>query len=243
MSVLPFHRPDNEPTLIALAPEGYVRCDAYMGLLETIAWVGSRDTRLSAAAYWYLHEREDRRRDDSFPLWYLLWQDLADHYNARVKDAEAEVMAAGLEAVGRFQGGGFEVMAPLLWVDVQLAFDDVPDSIRPKDIRNNLGKPLWSHIRFKRGDVLKRWPDEAAPPAVGLAEPDVPPKATRAELQEWVRERIRADESQSAVCAAFKGAVPGKRVDLNREQVRDIYRAEFAALKGQAVRPGPRVID
>lgn len=242
MSVIQFPRSETDPTLIRLAPQAYVRRDPYMGLMEAIAWVGSRDKRFSDAAYWYLHEREDRRRDDSFPLWYLMNADLPAHYNASIKDAEAEVVTSGLPAFGRFQGGGFEAMDPLLWVDVQLAFDDVPDSIRPRDIRNNLGKPLWSHIRFKREDVLARWPESVAAEPVEAEAADPPATVSRSEFRSWIVDRIKADERLSAVEKVFRSAFPGKIVKFDRDTLRDMWREEYRALRGDEVRPGKRVM-
>lgn len=204
MNVVQFPRPVNEPRLIATAPQAYVRNDPWMGLTEAIAWVGSRDKRFSDAVYWQLHEREDRSRSDMAGLWFVMRDDLEERYGAVIAEAEAEVMASGLMAVGRFQGGGFEPMDALRWVDVQIALDDVPDAITPRDIRNNLGKPQWSHIRFKRDDVLALWPvpvpDEpkVAKPAhpSSLAEKDAP-------LLTEMRAAIEAGQASGPYAAAL----------------------------------------
>jgi hypothetical protein len=238
MNVVPFPLSDNEPELIQLAPKPFVRNDPWMGLTEAIAWIGSRDKRFSDAAYWWLHERDDRKRDDTFPLWFTMRADLGAYYGANINDAEAQVMASGLAAIGRYCGGAFQPMDQLLWVDVKLSFNDVPDSISPTDIRQCIGKPPWSHIRFKRDEVLRRWPSDTAP--IPEFEPELPPKVLRAEVRAWVRARIDGDERMASVASNYRTAFPGRRVDLNREQVREIYRNEFAEMRGASVRPGPR---
>ena len=78
--------------------------------------------------------------------------------------------------------------------------------------------------------------------AEATIEPELKPKATRAEMQAWIVERINAGDTLSQVERSFRSAIPGKAVKLNRDQVREMYHDEFVPLRGEIVRPGKRVI-
>lgn len=89
-----------------------------------------------------------------------------------------------------------------------------------------------------RAEVAARFPAEPIV-ANGIAESDPKPLpvVTRPELQAWVRERIQAGDTQDAICKGVHGAFEGKRIKLSRDDLRDIHRAEYQAMKGE-VRPG-----
>lgn len=66
------------------------------------------------------------------------------------------------------------------------------------------------------------------------------PIVPRGEVQAWIRSRIAAGETQTVVADTYREAFAAKRIKLSREAVREIYRAEYGATKGE-LRPGKRV--
>ena len=92
-----------------------------------------------------------------------------------------------------------------------------------------------------RADVLARSPQPGERSAdLEAVDPEPLPVVTRAQLQAWIREQIATGITQEAVGKSFRSAFPDRRVKQSREDVREIYRAEFAASHGE-LRPGPRV--
>lgn len=44
------------------------------------------------------------------------------------------------------------------WVDTRIQYDEEPDTVRGQPRLNGVIAPRWSHIKFRREDVLQLWP-------------------------------------------------------------------------------------
>lgn len=71
---------------------------------------------------------------------------------------------------------------------------------------------------------------------------DILPSASKAEVREWVRSKIREKAKLIDVDASFRKAFTGRRLSVDREEVRKMYREEYAAHNGATLRPGPREV-
>jgi hypothetical protein len=60
-------------------------------------------------------------------------------------------------------------------------------------------------------------------------------------MQAWIVERINAGDTLTDAERTFRNAIPGKVVKIDREQLREMWRVEYEAAKGEMVRPGKRV--
>jgi hypothetical protein len=84
-------------------------------------------------------------------------------------------------------------------------------------------------------------PVSSPPPLVAAPPESEPlPKVTRNELRHWIVTQIETGATQTQVAKDFKKAFPGKRLEWQREDVREIYRHEYVLLHGVSVRPGVR---
>ena len=66
------------------------------------------------------------------------------------------------------------------------------------------------------------------------------PVATRKEIHGWIASAINEGRSQDWVGRNFRTAFQGKRVNMNREQVRQAFTELYEEHHQQALRPGPR---
>lgn len=143
------------------------RFNPHVGLLETIAWMASREPRLSDGVYQHLYGQSS---SDPFETWRLLDSELNEFHRISAYAAEAaligSVASERIEAFGRWAGrGAYEKIPAPHWIEAKLSFRG-PDAIdlagAGDDVLNILNREYWTHIRFSRSDVLRLWPENFA---------------------------------------------------------------------------------
>jgi hypothetical protein len=165
--------PHDPQWLVSTAPPLLPGPDATIGLIEAVAWVGTRSRRASDAVRWHLYMR-DHGRDFLQGHWLATWCGLGELLESEY-DTFASLEAARLidaaalgEIVGYGRFGDSEdrlTIEPRHWINVKVAFEHL-DSIAPDDAPPNLfGKPRWHDIQFLRSDVERLWPAPQRPQA------------------------------------------------------------------------------
>lgn len=128
---------------------------SFMGLMETVAWVGLRDERAALAARWHSLDRPDFDAGWIEAAEMMLRQDIQRVGGGicGVVRQIAERCAAGeLRGKGRGSNGVDEIPAND-WLGSTFFVGRKPDSIQC----GGLGAG-WTHVQFLRTDVLALWP-------------------------------------------------------------------------------------
>lgn len=224
----------------AYDPDLPPRNPSHLGMLEAVAWIASRDYRLSDAVYRRLYADRHERRSDGhhfFATRNSLSKALWASHGTSICDAEDELFAAcaneEIEAFGWYDSPSYKKMAPSDWIEVRPSWGSV-DGLEPKHAGMNLfGEPRWSHIRLLCEDVLRLWPELEGPA------PELRREPSRADVRKWVRERIKEGDAKEAVVEARAASFPNNKTPP-REMVREIYDDEFFDIKGRHVGMGRR---
>lgn len=175
---------DNEeeaPPKLTLLGASAPRHSPYMGLMEAIGWIATRDRRLSDGTHRYQYERSQDESasllgrssygDAAFETWQALFDELWNFYGADLREAEQSLFAAAadgrLDGFGRFRMNEYELIPAPNWIETQLRFEE-PDSIeavgKSEGVLSLSSRgAIWAHVRFKRGAVLDLWPEAEAP--------------------------------------------------------------------------------
>lgn len=128
---------------------------SFMGLVETVAWVGLRDERAALAARWHSLDRPDFDAGWIEAAEMMLRQDIrrvGGSIRGVVRRIAEQCAAGELRGKGRGSNGVDEIPAND-WLGSTFFVGREPDSIQC----GGLGAG-WTHVQFLRDDVLALWP-------------------------------------------------------------------------------------
>lgn len=128
-----------------------------MGLMETLAWIALRDNRAALAARWHSLDRPDLDACWMGAAWSMLAEDVrAQGGSLRAVEREAIDKCASGAITGKGRGvGGFHDIPANDWLGGKLFQGNLPDTLLSDPVSGG----GWSHVQFRRDDVLALWPE------------------------------------------------------------------------------------